>query len=209
MEKILYRVLDSHYMAQTRPIDEVDHRGDSRRLSAPGRADNKNQTLRTLSYFQKQGGEVKVLERRNYGIAAPRRKADHPALTKNVHPESMSSVNFVSEIKSPVLVELLSMCRAEDLKDQLLDQLFGQRAARSVLQIPVEPKLRRLPNFQVYIARERLDRNPEILVYFRVILGRCRLSGGFFFSHTNYRLQTIRIYYPSPPLKPMQQRLGG
>lgn len=77
---------------------------------------------------------MKVCKRRNQGIDAPGREADHAPLTKDVDAKPVPTIDFMGEIERTMLEEELLLDGGEYLEDEVFDPLLGQDFAGCILE---------------------------------------------------------------------------
>ena len=104
----LDRVLDRHDVVGARAVDEVDERGERRRLAGTGRAGDEHETARQLRELRRRPSGTPSVSSFLISVGMRRNAAtDRAALLVEVHAEAGVRREREREVELEVLVELL------------------------------------------------------------------------------------------------------
>jgi hypothetical protein len=161
----LDRVLDREDVVGAVAVDLVDHRGERRRLTRPGRAGDEDEAARLHRELGQRARQVQLLERLQLLGDDAERRPERLALEVDVDAEASEAGNGVRGVDLPLDLELLLLLGREDAVEQLLRVLGGQhRSAFEALELTADADRGRCPHRQVEVRGAARDHRLEEVV---------------------------------------------
>ena len=179
----LDRVLDRDDVLPARPVDEVDHRRERRRLPGAGRACDEDQAAVPLGEPLHSGRQLELRERGHGLRDHAEREGGRAALAERVNAEPWEVLALVGDVEVAAREEGCEPCRrggADGVERGRESGLVERRPVLHRKEDAVAPKDRRLANLQVDVAGAELDGAPKECVQFHPARLASAAAGSFF-----------------------------
>ena len=154
----LDRVLDRHDVLLARRVDDVDQRGERRRLAGAGRARHEHEPARPVRHLRDGRRQPERLQGRDLERDQAEGGAERGALEVGVDTEARAAGDLVGEVQLPVVLQLLALVVRQDRVDDLAR--VGRRQRRVAVdrgQAPAHTHHRRRTGGQVEVRRPSVD----------------------------------------------------
>ena len=153
----LDRVLDREDVLVALLVDPVDHRGERRRLTGPGRPGNEHEAARLVREVEQHRRQAELLELGDIRRNRPHDRANRRPLEERVHAEAGLVRDCVREVDLPVGLEPLALLVVEDRVDDLARVLRRERRVVERAQPPAFAHHGRRTGGEVEVGRSGLD----------------------------------------------------
>jgi hypothetical protein len=161
----LDRVLEGDDMLAPAPVDQVDHRGEGRRLAAAGRPGHQHQALGKGTELRDHLRHAELLEAEDGARDHPQHRADPAEIAEQVDPEPGHTGQLEGEVGVVGSRELLAVAIRQRAAEQLEHGLGTEhRDVGDLVHLAVDPPVRALACGQVEIRRPLGRHRPQQLL---------------------------------------------
>ena len=162
------RVLDRDDVDAALVVDDVEHRGERRRLAGARRASDEDETARLEEKLLDGRRDADLLEREERRRNLTENRAVALSFLEHRHTETRSVGVRKGEVGAAVLLDLLHLLVGRDLPHEIVGVLLGQRLVGERAQLAVDAELRRHARADVKVGTTFVDGGLKKLVHMYV-----------------------------------------
>ena len=152
------RVLDGDDVHAALVVDDVQHRGERRRLAGAGRAGHEDEPARLEEKLLHRGRDADLLKREKSRGDLAENRAVALALLEHGHAEARAVGVRKREVSAAVLLDLLHLLVGGDLAHEVVRVLLRKRLLRKRAKLAVHAQLGRHVRADVEVRAPLVDR---------------------------------------------------